>query len=351
MKRGLQALCLLSLLVGQVAAACRGDAPRTRAASTDTSASATPSASSSTTADWDAGGHVERAVPPVSGGERTIHFAWRPRLGSQREYFMPDAADQHRMVLSRGVERGGTYPVVIAMHGQPRRGQAPRSYAFPRVVVAAARELLDDASIRPHILVLPVFRFDGQNWPHFSLRAFVQEIESRLAEQGLKAGGFYLFGHSGAAGCGGEGLNSAASVSPQAVGFFDTCVGSDFLRAVKELEDERIPTLVLHSVETAGYRPRQPSEYDAEFDFGKVYARLGLKPSACPLRLPEAPLRALAYRCARNESSTVRAFVIDTGVGERAHDAVVRLGTRFFLREFLASSHADGRSMSNVELN
>ena len=42
----------------------------------------------------------------------------------------------------RGVEKGNTYPVVVALHGQPRRGQAPRSYAFPNVVAEVTRELV-----------------------------------------------------------------------------------------------------------------------------------------------------------------------------------------------------------------
>jgi hypothetical protein len=144
-----------------------------------------------------------------------------------------------------------------------------------------------------------------------------------------------VLGHSGAAGCGGGGLNRVADASPSAVGFFDTCVGVGFVQAARELEKQRIPTLIMHSVETAGFRPRQPVEYDADFDFGRVYSTMGLHAAECPSRLPEAPLRQLAFRCATNANATTRALVVDTGRGEKAHEALVPIAVRYFLREFL----------------
>lgn len=290
-------------------------------------------------------GEQKNADSSLVSNERAIRFAWRPRSEAGRTYAMSDPEDQHRIVLPNGIERGGTYPLVVAMHGQPRRGQAPRSYAFLREVSEVSQELVAQGSVAPHVLVMPVFRFEGENWPKFELRAFASHVEEILAERGVKVEGIYLFGHSGAAGCGGDGLNHAASVSPKAVGFFDTCVGAGFSQAVAELQARGIPTLILHSVETAGFRPRQPMEYDAHFDFGKVYSRIGLRPCACPARLPEVPLRSLAFRCAQNDASTTRALVLDTGVGEKAHDAVVKVGMRYFLREYLPridAAHSEG---------
>lgn len=253
---------------------------------------------------------------------------------------MDDPMDQHRVLLLRGVERGRAYPVVVALHGQPRRGQAPRDYRFPKTVADVARELVNPGEVEPFVLVTSVFRFEGQNWPHFELESFMAEVKRVLDEVGVTPGGLYVFGHSGAAGCGGAGLNHAASAKPDAVGFFDTCVGAGFGQAIRALANLRVPTLILHSVETAGFVPRQPVEYDANFDFGKVYAPLGLKAAACPAQVPDAPLRSLDYRCARNDSGLTQAFVVDTGRGEPAHEALVPVAMRYFLRQYLKGRSA-----------
>jgi hypothetical protein len=251
---------------------------------------------------------------------------------------MADAEDQHRIVLTRGVVRGDKYPAVIAFHGQPRRGQPPRDYAFVRTVTEITLELVERKEVEPLILVVPVFRFQGVNWPHFDLSRFTAEVGRVLDSEGLGISRTLLFGHSGAAGCGGDGMNRAHAIRPAAVGFFDTCVGPGFGQEVRALLREQIPTLIVHSVETAGYRPRQVTEYLSTFDFGKVYAPLGLRPNRpCPRHTIEAPLRDQPYRCASDPAGIVRAFVVDTGEGQQAHDAVVPVALRYFLREYASA--------------
>jgi hypothetical protein len=248
---------------------------------------------------------------------------------------MQDPLDQHRIWLPPGWRSGASYPVVIALHGQPRRKQAPRTYQFIRTVTDVARQLVAQEPTRPFILVTPVFRFEGQNWPEFDLVAFFEQVQTILHKDQIAVSGVYVFGHSGAAGCGGQGLNQVAAVSPAAVGFFDTCIGAGFVQAVKQLTARSIPTLIAHSVETAGFQPRQPIEYDPSFDFGKVYAAIPLRAGDCPPHLPPVPLRSLAYRCAKSESGTTRALVLDTGTGEKAHEALVPVAMRYFIAEYL----------------
>jgi hypothetical protein len=125
------------------------------------------------------------------------------------------------------------------------------------------------------------------------------------------------------------------AVEPLAVGFFDTCIGPGFVESATELARNKTPVLILHSVETAGFRPRQSTEYLSTFDFGRVYRPMGLAPTQCPSSVPNVPLRNLDYRCASNPDGTTRAFVVDTGAGEPAHNAVVPVGVRFFLKEYL----------------
>jgi hypothetical protein len=113
-------------------------------------------------------------------------------------------------------------------------------------------------------------------------------------------------------------------------------VGPGFGHEVRELQRARVPTLIVHSVETAGYRPRPPTEYMPSFDFGQVYGPLGLRPSEdCPGPLPDVPLRPQPYRCASDAQGTTRAFVVDTGKGQEGHDAVVPVALRYFLRQFV----------------
>jgi len=267
--------------------------------------------------------------------ERVLTFAWRPRGASPDAYFMSDPLDQHRIVLTRGVEPNHTYPVVIAFHGQPRRGEAPRTYRFLQTVSEVTRELVDEGAIAPVVLVTPVFRYQGQNWPKFELAEFLDRIREILLREQVRFQDVYVVGHSGAAGCGGAGLNRVDSIAPKAVGFFDTCVGAGFVRVVKALTRQGVPTMIVHSVETAGFHPRPRQEYDADFDFGRVYSSIGLAPSACPAQLPEVPLRPLEYRCASNDAGTTRALVLDTGRGQKAHDALVPVALRYFLRSYL----------------
>lgn len=268
---------------------------------------------------------------------RVLRFAWRPPGGLPEEYEMVDAADRHRIVLPPGTTRRARLPVMIALHGQPPRNQAPRSYRFPTVVARAAEALWTNGDVPPFILALPVFRFVGVNWPAFDLVLFRKALERQLAAEGIEASQYYVVGHSAAAGCGGQGMNGAHRLKPAAVGFFDTCVGPGFRSEVRALRKARVPTLLAHSVETAGFRPRQRREYMTTFDFGKVFAPLGLAPSACPERLPDAPLRAQPFRCAADGEQVARALVLDTGEGEAGHNAVVPVAFAYFVREYLSA--------------
>ena len=226
--------------------------------------------------------------------------------------------------------------MVIALHGQPKRGVAPRDYRFGATVARVAESLVERGDVPPLVLVLPVFRYLEVNWPGFDLPQFRATVARRLAAEGVEASAYYVVGHSAAAGCGGEGMNGAHRMAPAAVGFFDTCLGGGFRSAVRALRKAGIPTLITHGVETAGFRPRQPREYMTTFDFGRAYAPLGLEPSACPQRVPDAPLRPQPFRCAADPGASTRAFVVDTGTGEEGHNAVVPVAFAYFLREYVA---------------
>jgi hypothetical protein len=206
-------------------------------------------------------------------------------------------------------------------------------------VTDVARELVARGDAPPLVVALPVFRFAGVNWPGFDLVAFRAKVEELLHAEGVTAGDFYVVGHSGAAGCGGDGLNRAHRIDPKAVGFFDTCLGSGWRDEVRALERAHIPIAILQSVETAGVQPRRLREYDGRFDFGQVFSAVGLAPIECPLRLPDAPLRSQPCRCAANADGDARAFIVDTGEGEAAHNALVPVALRYFLRTYLSSSH------------
>jgi len=176
------------------------------------------------------------------------------------------------------------------------------------------------------------------NWPGFDLVAFRAKVEEVMATEHLDAGDFYVVGHSGAAGCGGDGLNRAHRIEPKAVGFFDTCLGAGWRDEVRALERSHVPTEIIQSVETAGVQPRRLREYDGRFDFGPVYGSAGLAPIDCPQRLPDAPLRPQAYRCAADADHVVHAFIVDTGEGEPAHNALIPVALAYFLREHLPST-------------
>jgi hypothetical protein len=272
-------------------------------------------------------------APPAAPTARTIRFAWCPSPRAAASYVMDDPEDQHRIVLTPGVVRGGRYPVVVGFHGQPGRGKAPREYWFPGFVAERVTALVAEGAIRPVVLVLPVFRFEGGNWPWFDPARFKKEIVARLAAEGIEAGDFYAFGHSGAAGCGGGGLNQAHLLKPAAVGFFDTCLGAGWRDEIGALRKAKIPTVDIRSVETAGFSPRQRPEYQAAFDFGRAYAPEGLGKVACKGPHPGERLRSQPFKCAATPDRIVRAFVVDTGEGEQAHHDVVGPAIEFFLTE------------------
>ncbi len=270
---------------------------------------------------------------------RVIRFPWRPPRGPASAYVMDAPEDQHRLVILPGIEPGAEVPVVVGFHGQPARGRDPRDYGFPDAVEKLAAGWVRDGRLRPFALVLPVFRFVGSNWPGFDPKAFKTEVERLLEAEGLRAGDWFAFGHSGAAGCGGDGLNSVFRMAPAAVGFFDTCLGPGFVKVIAELERRKTPTLVVHSVETAGFSPRQRPEYQSGFDFGLAYGPAGLAPVTCPEKYPGARLRPQRWKCAASPGKSVRAFVVDTGEGAEAHQAAVEPALLFFLEEYAALAH------------
>ncbi|MCP4198235.1 MAG: hypothetical protein GY762_13880 [Proteobacteria bacterium] len=279
-------------------------------------------------------GAVERENRQQS---RTIRFAWTPPDGPRSVYHMDEPEDQHRIVLFPGVGRGDKVPVVVAFHGQPGRGRNPRQYPFPGRVEKQIAQLIETGRIRPVVLVVPVFRFVVQNWPRFDVAAFRKKVEAVLRAEGIEATFFLAFGYSGAAGCGGDGLNRAHRMRPKAVGFFDTCLGKGWQEEIGRLRDKGIPALNIHSVETAGFRPKQRPEYQEWFDFGRAYAPLGLAPVPCPENHPGEKLREQVYRCAATADGVVEGFVVDTGEGLDAHRGALSVGTGYFLKKYLGS--------------
>jgi hypothetical protein len=265
---------------------------------------------------------------------RVVRFAWSPPGADAAAYAMTEPEDQHLIAIV-GSARTRSFPVVIALHGQPKHGQSPRTYEFRQKVMDVASDLVRRGEVEPLVLALPVFRYGGVNWPAFDLVAFRAKVEALLQKEGIVAGRFYVVGHSGAAGCGGDGLNRAHVMQPAAVGFFDTCIGAGFRDEVRALRKAHVPTLIMHSVETAGVVPRRLREYDGNYDYGPVYALAGLGPGECPKHLPDAPLRSQPYRCASDPDGISRALIVDTGEGQKAHEAVVVVGLAYFLREYL----------------
>ena len=124
-----------------------------------------------------------------------MHFAWTPPGANPAAYEMDDPDDQHRLVLVGNVTPGGRFPVVVALHGQPRRGEAPRNYAFGKTVIEVARGLVDRGEVRPFVIVLPVFRYQGANWPSFDLKSFRDKIGEILAAERIEASAYYVVGH------------------------------------------------------------------------------------------------------------------------------------------------------------
>ncbi|MGC4063730.1 MAG: hypothetical protein QM784_03630 [Polyangiaceae bacterium] len=217
----------------------------------------------------------------------------------------------------------------------------PEITHFPETLIRLSRELIARGEIEPFALVLPVFRFEGRNWPGFLLDEFIPELTRLLRPHGVDIERPLLLGHSGALGCGGDGLNHPLRIHPGAVGLFDTCIGKNFVTTLRALSEHRVPTWIVQSVETAGVVPRHVPEYDAGFDFGSVFRDARLDVLTCPTAVPRAPLRQQPYRCAIDATGSVRAFVVDTGSGEAAHEAALVVGAEFFLRSNLGRTHTD----------
>ncbi|MDD5306645.1 MAG: hypothetical protein PHU25_04920, partial [Deltaproteobacteria bacterium] len=126
---------------------------------------------------------------------------------------------------------------------------------------------------------------------------------------------------------------------PKAVGFFDTCLGKAWGAEIKELYKRKIHVVSVHSVETAGFEPRQRPEYQAAFDFAKAYAQRDIKLNGgCPKPHPGAKLRKHAFNCAGTHDGLARAFVVDTGEGEAAHGALLPVALRYFVSEYVAKA-------------
>jgi hypothetical protein len=283
---------------------------------------------------------VERTNRTGDAGDdvlRVVPFAWRPPGSVSDAYSMDEPEDQHQLVLVGAVRPGSAYPVIVAFHGQPKRGEAPRRYAFRAKVMATTAHAVERGDVRPLLLVLPVFRYLGTNWPEFDVAAFRGEIDRRLAELGIQASSYYAVGHSGAAGCGGDGMNRVHRMRPAAVGFFDTCLGRGWRDEVRRLREARIPTLMIHSLETAAFSPRQPIEYSPTFDFGRAYGPAGLAPVECPAELPKAELRDQPFRCSADEHGLTRGLIVDSGEGEEGHNALVPIAMEYFLKQHLGS--------------
>ncbi|MET0593114.1 MAG: hypothetical protein ABW133_10465 [Polyangiaceae bacterium] len=274
------------------------------------------------------------------GEMRTVRFAWQPPGAPSAAYEMSELEDQHRIVLPRGAAPIAALPVLVAFHGQPRRGEAPRRYSFGERVLETAARAMAAGDVQPLIVVLPVFRYFGTNWPEFEVSLFKKEIESRLASEGVKAKGYYIVGHSGAAGCGGDGMNRAHRMRPTAVGFFDTCLGRGWRDEVERLRSAHVPTLLVHSLETAAFSPKQATEYLSTFDFGRAYGPAGLAPIDCPTELPKAPLRAQPFRCSADEKGVTRGLIVDSGEGEEGHNALVPIALEYFLRVYIGARDA-----------
>jgi hypothetical protein len=269
---------------------------------------------------------------------RVVTFKWRPPGAPAVSYEMPEPADQHRIVIFPGAVRGDGAPVVVGFHGQPKRGKAPRGYRFAGVVEEVVSGMIARGELRPVVLVLPVFRFHGGNWPGFDVKKLRAEVTRILSGEGIEAGEWFAFGHSGAAGCGGDGLNRAHRMKPKAVGFFDTCLGRGWQEEIPRLRKRGVATVNVHSVETAAFRPRQRPEYQSAFDFGRAYRPLGIDPVKCPASHPGERLRDQEYRCAATPDGVVRSFVVDTGEGVEAHRALLPVALRYFLAEFIGPS-------------
>jgi hypothetical protein len=284
------------------------------------------------------------APQPAAADPGDIRFEWSPPRAPALPYDLPDPRDQHRIVLMPGVEKGGSYPVLVGFHGQPARGKLPRDYGFAPVVEKTVREMVESKQAPPLVLVMPVFRWDGQNWPAFDPRAFKVKVEALLAERGIKGSQWYAFGHSGAAGCGGRGLNEAHLLQPRAVGFFDTCLGKAWGAEVKELYRRGMHAVSVHSVETAGFEPRQKPEYQAGFDFAQAYAQRDIRLNGgCPKPHPGDRLRKQKFNCAGTRDGLARAFVVDTGEGEAAHTALLPVALRYFILEYVAKDPSRSR--------
>ena len=262
-------------------------------------------------------------------------FRFKPKDASSKSYHMDNPLDAHQLFVPKNVDSTKAYPVVIGFHGQPKRGKNPRDYKFRKSIRNSLISMYASGT-RPFVLVLPAFRFRGQNWPGFDPEAFRRVVATKLGELGIRSDSWHAFGHSGAAGCGGEGLNVIHRMKPANVGFFDTCLGKGWQTEIRALHNRKIPTINIHSVETAGFRPKQHPEYRSDFDFGRAYGPVGMSPVTCEGPHPGQHLRNQPFRCAATKDGVIRGFVVDTGEGQAAHEAVLTVAFRYFLQEVVS---------------
>jgi hypothetical protein len=95
-----------------------------------------------------------------------------------------------------------------------------------------------------------------------------------------------------------------------------------------------VRVLNVHSVETAGFVPKQTPEYQSTFDFGRAYKPAGMEPVECPAHHPGVRLRDQKYRCAASDDGLLVGFVVDSGEGKEAHRNVLVPAIFYFLTRF-----------------
>lgn len=277
--------------------------------------------------------------PPQNQGNsrqapEVLHFPWRPPHAPAGPYRLEEPEDRHTLVIFPEATHSDPVTVLVGFHGQPQRGKPPREYKFAPTVIDTVSRALVSEDLPPLVLALPVFRFQGRNWPGFDPKAFRTEVERLLSERKITPSRWLAFGHSGASGCGGNGLNDAHRMRPDAVGFFDTCLGRGWSKQLQDLRRLEIPSVSIHSVETAGFRPKQVPEYQHLFDFGRAYGPAGLAPVQCPSKTPGPKLRDQEYRCAATEDGLAEGYIVDSGEGQEAHEAMLTVALRYFLERY-----------------
>ena len=110
-----------------------------------------------------------RSAAPDSSkpGPRVVRFSWIPSGAAATAYEIDDPEDQHRLVMVGNVTPGGEYwswwrstDSRAVENRRTTTHSAKRSSRSP--APSSSR-----GEVRPFILALPVFRYQGTNWPSF----------------------------------------------------------------------------------------------------------------------------------------------------------------------------------------